>query len=224
MADATGKSTVVILGTMHLEPSSYPAYAGRLAEIIEQIKPDLICTELSPEQLAGTQTCNSKPEQRDVVMPTATRLGIPVVPIQMATDEARAWERGFKQAYKDIQSRDDMKPYLEFSDQLARQEAELWGDAMSSAACIENVQLNEYHVLSAARDNVVKKLMPDLAELYTEWNLSFLARIDETIRANPGKRILVIVGLWHKYWLWNELQTRDDIDLHNLQSFRQDQG
>ncbi|MEW5995027.1 MAG: hypothetical protein AB1744_11615, partial [Candidatus Zixiibacteriota bacterium] len=68
-------ATVIIFGTMHLEPDEFPAYAGRLREIIEEITPDIICAELSPEQLAGSQTCNSQPlRSRNHYMPLL-RLG-----------------------------------------------------------------------------------------------------------------------------------------------------
>ncbi len=76
---------IILLGTMHLDPKEFRAYGRRLGEIIEEINPDLICSESSPEQLAGTQSCDSKPEQRDVIMPAARRLGIPIVPIQPST-------------------------------------------------------------------------------------------------------------------------------------------
>ena len=61
MAHAEEQTTVIVFGSMHLEPKEYPAYAERFERIIEEITPDIICSELSPEQLEGTATCNSKP-------------------------------------------------------------------------------------------------------------------------------------------------------------------
>jgi len=220
MAHTQEQTTVIVFGTMHLEPKEYPAYAERLERIIEEIAPDIICSELSPEQLEGTATCNSKPEQRDVVIPTARRLGIPIVPIQAATADASNWETRYKTANQSLRSQEPHRYYLEYSDHLAKKEAELWGNQMISADYIENVQLNEYHVFSEARDVVENELMPELAEMMSEWNESFLHKILETIETNRGQRILIITGLWHKYWLWNRLSLCDNVSLHNLQSFR----
>ncbi len=218
------QTIIIIFGTMHLEPEDCPAYAKRLGEIIEEIAPDLICSELSPEQLAGTQTCNSKPEQRDVIIPTAKRLEIPIIPIQPSTEQAMEWEKRFKAADGKLRSQEPSRHYIEYGESLAVYEAQLWSDLMKSGDCIENVQLTEYHVISEARDMVEKRLLPDREKLLVEWNENFLFRIEETIKDNRGSLILVMAGLWHKYWLWNRLQARDDVTVHNLQTYRQAYG
>ena len=61
---------------------------------------------------------------------------------------------------------------------------------------------------------------PATARIWNEWNAYLADRIGETIDKYPGDRILVTVGLDHKYWLWNRLKERKDIILHDLQSFR----
>jgi hypothetical protein len=220
MSANQNKTDVILMGTMHLDPSDYPEYASRLNDIIEEISPDIICSELSPEQLNGTQTCNSKPEQRDVVMPTARRLGIPIVPMQPATDTAIEWEKRYKAAVEELKSGNDSRYYLEISDLLAEYEAESWMRLVKSEDCIENVQLNECHVYPEARDKVSEKLAPELASVMTEWNEYFLSSILLTSEQDPGRRILVIMGLWHKYWLWNQLEKHDHIRVHNLHTFR----
>ncbi len=215
------QTEVIILGTMHLEPEEYPAYANRLGEVIKEIAPDIICSELSPEQLAGTQSCDSKPEQRDVVIPTAKRLGAQIVPIQPPTNEGLDFEDRFKAMDRELRLQKSCRQLLEYLDRLAEQEAELWRDHMKNADCIEYVQFNEYHVFPEARDTVEHQMLPQRSEFWTEWNEYFLRKIVETIDNNPGRRIMVIAGLWHKYWLWNRLKHRDDINLQNLQSFRE---
>ena len=220
MNEKAGKTTVVLLGTMHLEPEAYPCYARRLGEIIEKIRPTIICSEVSPEQLSGSQPCNSKPEQRDVVLPAARRLGIPVVPIQPATAAAIEWEKRYRAADSALRNQEPHCHYLEYGERLAGQEAALWGELMKGEECIENVQMTEYHVFSQARDLVEGQLLPEREKLLEDWNESFLRKIEETIEGNRGSLILVVAGLWHKYWLWNRLSARDDIDVHNLQSYR----
>jgi hypothetical protein len=141
---------IILLGTMHLEPEEFPAYGRRLGEIIEEINPDLICSELSPEQLAGTQSCDSKPEQRDVIMPAARRLGIPIVPIQPSTARGMEWEKRYKDVDGRLRSQEPSCRYIEYGESLAMQEAELWRDLMKGGECLEDVQLTAYHVFSEA--------------------------------------------------------------------------
>ena len=211
---------VILLGTMHLAVTDYPEYASKLGNLIEEIAPGIICTEVSPEQLAGTQPCDSKPEQRDVVLPTARRLGIPIVPIQPATEVGVEWEGRYKAAEQEMRTQEEGRHFLDYSCNLSVHEARLWERYMKSADCIENVQMNEYHVFPKARDMMEKKWMPRLARLLTEWNEYFLSRIIATIESKPGILIMVITGLWHKHWLWEKLEHTDGIRVHNLHSFR----
>jgi hypothetical protein len=104
---------------MHLESGDFPAYAHRLGEVIEEISPDVIAAELFPEQLAGTQPCDSKPEQRDVNMPTAGRLAIPIIPVQPSTEQVTEWERRFKAVDQQLRSQQPGRHYLDYSERLA---------------------------------------------------------------------------------------------------------
>jgi hypothetical protein len=221
MKSRRGPTEIVLLGTMHVSAREYPKYAKRLAEIIEEISPEIICSELSPEQLAGTQPCNSKPEQRDVVMPTARRLGIPIVPIQPGTEIGLKFEKKVNSAERAVRGSARGRNFLKFARFLAEKEAELWMQHLDSPSCIENVQANEYHVFGIARDMMHEKWMPRLVKLWNEWNESFLAKILETVEKNRGSSILVITGLWHKHWLWQRLVINKKIILNNLHTIRQ---
>ncbi len=222
MTNSNYKSPVIVFGTLHLEPEQFPEYAKRLEAIIEEIAPDIICAELSPEQLAGTQSCNSKPEQRDVVIPTAKRLDIRIIPIQSPTDEATEWEKRFKANDKELRKDNKNSIILDYLDRLSFKEAESWQVLMKRGDCIENLQLEEHDLFPQARDELEREIMPGRAKLLEEWNESFLKRIEKTVGENPGMKILVIAGLWHKYWLFNRLKENNKVIVYNLHSYRSD--
>jgi len=221
MTNDAAPTTVVIIGTMHLPPEEYPEFGKWLSAAIEEIAPDVICAELSPEQLAGTQSCDSKPEQRDIVIPTAKRLGIPIMTFQPRTADALEWQDRLTAIDREMREQDPYKHYLTCLDNLAMKEAELWQQHMKSADCIEDLQLNEYHVFCEARDRTHAELMPKHAKLFEEWNEFFLADILEAIEKNKGNRLLIIAGNWHKYWLHDKLQQEKAVTVHNLQSYRE---
>ncbi|MEW5995026.1 MAG: hypothetical protein AB1744_11610, partial [Candidatus Zixiibacteriota bacterium] len=155
-----------------------------------------------------------------VVIPTAKRLGISIVAIQPTTEQGLELEKRKKEVDSRLRSDESLLRILEYTDLLAHHESELWQHHMQQGDCIEHVQLNEYHVFSEARDRVEQMLFPQRAQLLDEWNGCFLQKIEDTIERNPGRRLLVIAGLWHKYWLWNRLQRRSDVVVHNLHTFR----
>jgi hypothetical protein len=45
------------------------------------------------------------------------------------------------------------------------------------------------------------------------WNQYFLQQIETAAKQNPGKRIVVIVGVEHGYWLREHLRTQEDVRL-----------
>jgi pheromone shutdown protein TraB len=217
------KATVVILGTVHLNKKNAPEYIKALENIVAKINPDIICAELSPEQLERPATCLSKPEYPDAIVPTARRMEIPVVPIQPSDKESLAatCEARKTAIYDRVKSKESGGFLLEYLQKVAQITLSNLTEVMQDVEGIEHVQLREFDRLQFEPFYIAdREYFPELDELWEEWNQYFLDRIEETITKLPGKLILVTVGLAHKYWLWEKLEAREDITLHNLQSFR----
>jgi hypothetical protein len=215
------KAIVIILGTFHGGEDDAPQYISRLRMIIEEIMPDVICAELSPEQLDGATTCDSKPEYPEAILPLARRHKIEVIPMQPTTYEGIKTEKRKLAVIEEIEADEQSKLRWEFSEYLTEVTAAKWLEVLKDPAGIENVQLREFDLLQVEPGWIANKLFfPELAEQWDMWNAYFLDRISATIREHPGKRILITAGLAHKYWLWNRLSLRDDLILHDLRSWR----
>jgi pheromone shutdown protein TraB len=222
--DGLAKTTVVILGTVHLNKENAPEYIKALENIVAEINPDIICPELSPEQLERPATCLSKPEYPDAIVPTARRMGILVVPIQSSDKESLAatCEARKTAIYDKVKSKESGRFLLEYMEKVSRITLSNLTEVMQNVEAIEHVQLREFDRLQFEPFYIAdREYFPELDKLWEEWNQYFLDRIQDTITKHPGKLILVTVGLAHKYWLWNKLESREHIILHNLQSFRQ---
>lgn len=51
---------------------------------------------------------------------------------------------------------------------------------------------------------------------WTNINVEHYRQVDRTIRAHPGKRILITFGAGHRYWLLDQLKRRDDVELIDM--------
>jgi hypothetical protein len=216
---------VIIFGTLHLGNEKSPQYIQKLREIIEEIKPDLICAELSPEQLENEFT-ESKPEYVDAIMPCARKNGIPIIPIQPSANESIAsdLERKKKEIYENFRVNKQGKLLLEYFDRLGEISLSKWREVLDNPVGIENVQLREFDLLLVEPGYIAEAyFIPELAKLWNDWNEYFLNKINEALKENRGKRIAITAGLAHKYWLWNRLIVRTDIRLYDLHSFRASQ-
>ncbi len=200
-------NTVIIIGTEHDRHFTDPKFGlDTLIELIQKTEPDVICAELSPEQLDGTTTCNSKPEYPNAIIPYAREHGIPIVPIQPCTSEGLEWGNRKRAELERIQLTEDLKKNWDF-----------W---MILSDCIEAVnsptlktmQSRAYDTWSEIIwEKLQRKLFPALWDLKEEWNRRFYSRIEETISEFSGCTILVTVGFKHKHRLLDILQERDDI-------------
>lgn len=214
------KNTVIILGIRHLSGKDYPEYHAKLKDIILEIHPDIICAELSPEQLSGHTISDSKPEQRDVIIPLARDLNIPIIPIQPPTEEGLARERAKAAIIDEILTDDKSRAIWEFIDKYTNYLGGFWREQMIYPECIENSQLSEFHSMNEALDMTIKHYFPKLHEYYISGNEYFLKKINQVIDRDTEKRILIVVGMAHKYWLWNRLVKIENTETHDLISYR----
>lgn len=215
------RTTVIVFGTVHYGKKDSPAYIDRLTSILQEIMPDVICAELSPEQLNGEVPCSSKPEYPDAILTFAKNSNVEVVPIQPGAKDGTRLEKEISEIVKQIKCNEVGRARWEYSEYLDEIAAEKWLQVVTDPAGIEHVQLRAFDLLVMETACLVTlKYFPKLADQWANWNQHFLDRIDSTIRYYAGQRILITAGLAHKYWLMDKLESRDDIVLHNLQSFR----
>ena len=206
---------VVVIGTAHHWHLNNPMFSLEiLIDLIKKTNPDLICAELSPEQLNGTITCNSKPEYPKAIIPFAREQGISIVPFQPCTAEGLYYGDRKKRVSDKIKSTPDLSGNWEF-----------WMDLGHSMEEVNSPTLFAFQ--SRAYDTWVEiiyeklqsRILHAMWELWDEWNRSFFAVIKETIKENPGKRITVTVGNKHKYWLNNRLKVLESVSFEHIQDY-----
>lgn len=216
------KNTVVILGTIHADKKQYPNYIENLSKIIREINPQIICAELSPEQLQSNNLISSKPEYHFGIMPVVRNLNIEIVPIQPATKIGIEIEQKKKDFEIKINENEIDKIKWDFLDDFTTTLMKNLYSLIDQPSVFENLQMKEFDLwFYESWYQFIQKHFSEINEHWIEWNQMFLENIIEVIKNNEGKRILVTVGLDHKFWLIKKLREIKDIDVHNLHSFRQ---
>ena len=204
-----------MIGTEHELHLTDPIFdLEKLVELIHSTKPDIICAEVSPEQLSGETTCNSKPEYPKAILPYARENEIEVIPIQPPTAE------GYKQQERNQQVIDKIKSDPE---SLAKWEcrAEFFAAASElSSPSLHSLQSRAYDLwMEIIWEKYQAKLFPEYWDVKEIWNKEFLNRILEAIEKNNDKRITVTVGIKHKHWLNNRLAGLPDVTLEHIEDY-----
>lgn len=204
------KPKVYVLSALHQLHDKTPYYSfDELTRIIDRIDPDVIVVELTPADLASRKEQVNKQEYQRSVFPLAEKRGYELVPMEPAEPKfseivgvVRRSESALRTA-----SPDKAAAFTIYANYL-------WEHLLNTWKSPADVNSAETDAMFAVKHGFQNELFgPEQKKGWEAWNRHFLDRITETARNNPGKRILVVVGAEHSYWLRSRLADKDGIDL-----------
>ena len=208
-------ANLIVIGTQHELHLTDPIFnLEKLVELIHSTKPDIICAEVSPEQLSGETTCNSKPEYPKAILPYAQKNGIEVIPIQPPTAEGYLQQERNEKAIREIKSNPESLVKWKCREELFA--------AFSgfSSLSLHSLQSRAYdHWMEIVWERYHAKVFPDFWAAKEHWNNEFLRRIADTIQKRKSKRITVTVGIQHKHWLNKKLGKMVNVTLEHIEDY-----
>lgn len=201
---------VAVIATLHQLHATTPAYSFEaLGRAIEQLQPDVLCVELQPDDLKLRPAETTKQEYPDVIYPLIDRHHYRVYAMEPA-----------EPTYSDI-----LKPYIEAGHDFsvrAPEQAEAFSRYSDGAYIgLQTYWTSPARVNDAVTDSVLRAkhelqqaMVGDGERVgWERWNRQFLGVILQAARENPGKRIVVIVGAEHGYWLRGHLAQVSGVQL-----------
>jgi hypothetical protein len=205
----TAASTeVVILSTLHQYHAEIPSYSfSVLSQVIEQLDPDVLAVELTEADLRSRRTQQIKQEYPRSVFPLLDREGYLTVALEPEEPTHSELVRRFRNASQSLRT-------------TAPQKAEAFGTYVEALytllferwVSVAAVNSTETDALLEAKHLFQRALFgPDEQQAWEGWNRHFLARILDAAQTNPAKRILVLVGVEHAYWLRAKLREEPSI-------------
>jgi hypothetical protein len=201
---------VFVLSTMHQYHGEDNSYTfNKLSEIVEGYRPDVIAVELTFADLDSRKEQKTKHEYQKSIFPTADKLKAKMVPMEPADPTfsklvglIRASEAELNETRPDAAA-----AFLKYVDLLYGYLFKYWKSA-------SEVNSKQTDAMFEVKHNYQNDLFGEKQRRGWEgWNTHFLEKIKEAVRANPGKRIIVIVGAEHSYWLRQKLRVQEGIRL-----------
>jgi hypothetical protein len=201
-ADVPRPADVIVLSTLHQLHGQTNGYSFEvLAKVIEDLDPDILAIELTSADLKSRREQSTKLEYQRSVFPLLDKHNYEVValePTQPLYDELVGMLR---QANRELAERDPKG--AEFFDvyvsTLFDYLDEQWDSPKSVNSAASDMLFESKHRFQS------KIFGPLEAAAWEKWNQHFLQQIEQSAAANPGKRILVLVGAEHAYWLRKHL-------------------
>lgn len=201
---------VVVLGTLHRMHDEIPSYDfGQLERIVEGLEPDVLCVELQPADLESRPDEPNKQEYPRVIYPLIDKRRYRVYALEPA-----------EPLFSEL-----LGPYVEanrrFVASQAEQSALLGAFVESTYAVLKRywkspVEVNDEltdRVFRAKHDLQAALVGPGEVQGWESWNRHFLDVVETAALENPGKRVLVLVGAEHAYWLRAQLVSSERLRL-----------
>lgn len=203
MATAQTPAAVIVLDTLHQMHAEVPAYDNAtLGRLIENLRPDVLCVELQPSDLAARPAEKTKQEYPAVIYPLIDRHHYRVYamePPEPLYSTILAPYRSNTEAF-DTRQPARAEAFGKYSDGLYAALKAHWTSPASVNDEATDTAFHAKHVLQEAL------MGPGEHAGWEAWNGHFLEIIQRAARENPGKRIVVTVGAEHGYWLREHLR------------------
>jgi pheromone shutdown protein TraB len=205
-AEEAVAAEVVVLSTLHQMHENVERYSfDDLAIVIEQLHPDILAVELTPADLEGRREQRVKQEYQRSVFPLVDKHNYDVIALEPSQPRFDEIVQLFRQAQQTLS---EEQP----------EQAELFGLYVTS---LYNF-LNDYWKSPETVNSRVTDMFfdakhrfqntvfgPQEAQAWEAWNQYFLSQIVNKAKASPNKRIVVLVGAEHSYWLRAHLEDSD---------------
>lgn len=203
----TAAAEIVVLSTLHQLHAETTGYSFEtLVDIIEMLQPDVLAVELTPADLASRREQSTKQEYQRSVFPLLDKNNYAVVALEPAPPLYDELVGMFRQSQQEIAERNPEQ--LALFDVYVTTLFEYLGEYWDSPAAVNSRASDMLFETKHRFQNEV--FGPVEATVWERWNEHFLQQILAAAALNPGKRIVVLVGAEHAYWLRARLAAQDD--------------
>lgn len=206
LAGDTARAEVIVLSTLHQLHDSTPGYSFEdLSRTIEQLQPDVLAVELTAEDLSSRREQTVKQEYQRSVFPLLDQHDYAVVPLEPPQPLYGELVGLMRRAQVELKEQQPARAesFQVYMTSLFRLLGERWRSPADVNSPVTDALFESKHRFQA------DLFGPDESRAWEGWNRHFLEQVLAAARANPGKRILVLVGAEHGYWLREQLRASD---------------
>lgn len=198
-----GGTEVIVVGSMHQMHEELPFYTyDDLAMIVRQLEPDALCVELQPSDLESRPEEKNKREYPRAIYPLIDQHDYAVYAMEPAEPKASEIIKPMLAAISEFENKQPQasKTLDEFISATYEVAKAHW----DSPASVNDAFTDDlFRTKHAVQHDMIG---PVEAASWQAWNQHFLDTILAAANDFRGKRVVVIVGAEHGYWLRNRLR------------------
>lgn len=230
-ADDTPITEVAVLGMIHDGHRKSTAWGlDAVRETIARYRPDVVIPEIAPDRWERIWRDYAErgviedsrvlrfPEYTDVLLPLKQRMGFTVEPGAAWTQEMSDLRNTRIAAFEHAPAFAERNAAYQAATQAAAAQDTKHVLDSDDPRVIHSDEFDRLTKISLAPyDDTLNDVIGPGG--WTNINVAHYRLIDAAIRRHRGKRILITFGAGHKYWLLEQLRTRDDVRLLDVREF-----
>jgi hypothetical protein len=214
-APSPAAAEVVVLATLHQLHAQVPGYSFEdLSRTIEHLRPDVLAVELTPADLASRRDQQTKQEYPKSIFPLLEKHpDWRAVALEPAEPEFSRLVGLFREAGTVLRAE-----HPEKAEAFGTYQDALYGMLFERWTSPESVNSPETDALMESKHRFQEALFGEKeVQAWEGWNQHFLEVILRAARENPGRRIVVLVGAEHGYWLRGHLAKEPGVRLGGIE-------
>lgn len=212
----SGKTQVFVVSTLYKRHESVPAYdLETLRKVILAIKPDVFVLDVTPDELKNEKVWPGKIEYPGVIFPLMKELKVRAYGSEPKEPLFSELSGAATRAHKQLE---ETNPQA-FQAMGRHRQATYDG--------LKIIWKSPADVNSAMTDTIIAGMMALEERIISEvamssqrrWDEHHVERILDAAKQNPGKRILVLVGIQSRCSINDQLKRNSQIDLVEMESW-----
>ena len=210
------RAEIFVLATLHQfhADSNYYSFE-KLSQIIKDVDPDIICVELTAADIKSRRKQGTKVEYEKSVFPLVDKYGYRVVPLEPDEPKFSQLVGLNVESEKDLRTNEPARAlaFSLYTETLYKHLFSTWTSPIDVNSAVTDSHFEVKHNYQNAIYGEKQQ------KVWEGWNRHFLDQIMTAAGSSRGKKVLVLVGVEHAYWLRKELRGERTVKLREAASF-----
>ncbi|MGH9842532.1 MAG: hypothetical protein ACREEM_27640 [Blastocatellia bacterium] len=212
----SGRTQVFVVSTLYSRHESVPAYdLATLRKVILAIEPDVFVLDVTPDELKNEKVWPGKVEYPGVIFPLMKELKV------------RAYGSEPKEPLFSELSGAATRAHNQLEQTSPQAFQAIGRHKQATYDGLKIIWKSPADVNSAVTDTIIAGMTALEEQIVGEaaisgqrrWDQHHVERILDAAKQNPGKRLLVLVGIQSRYSIINQLKRNSRIDLVEMESW-----
>ncbi|MDR7269448.1 hypothetical protein J2X20_002077 [Pelomonas saccharophila] len=199
---------VLVISTLYSRHRQVPAYdLAALRRLIDAVKPDVLVLDVTPTELRTRKVWPGKVEYTEVIFPYLDAKGLVAYGSEPDEDLFKELTTAGGESYQAFKAQNPAG--AKALDALKQSAYQALASRWQSAADVNSDKTDR--LVAALREIEEGLVGGNAGPVQQQWDRHHALRLSDAVKAHPGRRVLMLVGMESRYRVLQALQQGGDV-------------